>query len=124
MPDHVWQQLGNYQLLRLLGEGGFARVYLGEHIHLGTQAAVKVLQTQLARSDIEQFRHEARIIAHLEHPHIVRVLDFGIEGTTPFLVMSYARGGTLRTRHPKGTRLSMDLVVSYVSQIASALRYA
>ena len=87
MPNRVGQQLGNYRLLRLLGEGGFAEVYLGEHIHLGTQAAVKVLHTQLARSDIEQFRHEARTIAHLKHQHIVRVLDFDVEGTTPFLVM-------------------------------------
>jgi eukaryotic-like serine/threonine-protein kinase len=124
MPDRVGQQLGNYQLLRLLGEGGFAEVYLGEHIHLGTQAAVKVLHTQLARSDIEQFRQEARTIAHLRHQHIIRVLDFGVEGTTPFLVMDYAQGGTLRTLHPKGTRLPTDLVVSYVKQVASALHYA
>jgi serine/threonine protein kinase len=80
MVDRVGQQLGNYRLVRLLGQGGFAEVYLGEHIYLDTQAAIKVLQTQLAREDIEQFRLEARTIARLEHPHIVRVLDFGVEG--------------------------------------------
>jgi serine/threonine protein kinase len=124
MPDRIGQQLGNYQLLRLLGEGGFAEVYLGEHIHLGTQAAIKVLLTQLGRADIEQFRSEARTIAQLEHPHIVRILDFGVEGTTPFLVMSYAPGGTLRTQYPKGTRLPLGTVVSFVQQVASALQYA
>ncbi len=46
-PSFIGQQLGNYRLTTLLGEGGFAEVYLGEHIHLGTQAAVKVLHTQL-----------------------------------------------------------------------------
>src|SRR6266478_990287 len=97
MADRVGQQLGNYRLVRLLGQGGFADVYLGEHIHLETQAAIKVLHTQLAGDEIEQFRLEAKRVAHLEHPHIVRVLEFGVEGTTPFLVMSYAPGGTLRT---------------------------
>ncbi len=72
MADRVGQQLGNYRLMRLLGEGGFAEVYLGEHIHLETQAAIKVLHTQLARDGIVQFRLEAKRIAHLEHAHIVR----------------------------------------------------
>lgn len=124
MTNRVGQQLGNYRLVRLLGEGGFAEVYLGEHIHLGTQAAIKVLQTQLASDDIETFRLEARRVAHLEHPHIVRVLDFGVEGKTPFLVMYYAVNGTLRQRHPKGTRLTLATIVSYVKQVADALQYA
>ena len=47
MGDRVGQRLGNYQLTRMLGRGGFAEVYLGEHIHLNTFAAVKVLHTQL-----------------------------------------------------------------------------
>ena len=124
MTERVGQQLGNYHLIRLLGEGGFAEVYLGEHIHLGTQAAIKVLHTQLAKEDIETFRNEARTIARLEHPNIVRVLDFGLEGSTPYLVMSYAVNGTLRQRHPKGTRLPLVTIVSYVKQLADALQYA
>ena len=124
MTERVGQQLGNYRLIRLLGEGGFAEVYLGEHIHLGTQAAIKVLRTQLAKEDIETFRNEARTIARLEHPNIVRVLDFGLEGSTPYLVMSYAVNGTLRQRHPKGTRLPLVTIVSYVNQLADALQYA
>src|SRR2546421_11433328 len=114
MADRVGQQLGNYQLLRLLGEGGFAEVYLGEHIHLGTQAAIKVLHTRLASDDVEKFRAEARTIARLIHPNIVRVLDFGVEGKTPFLVMDYAPNGTLRQRHAKGTQVPLAIVVSYI----------
>ncbi len=54
---YVGQQLGHYRLVRLLGQGGFAEVYLGEHIHLNTLAAVKVLHTRLADEDIQEFRH-------------------------------------------------------------------
>src|SRR6266852_5376304 len=101
MTDRVGQQLGNYRLIRLLGEGGFAEVYLGEHIHLGTQAAIKVLHTQLTSDDVDKFRTEARTIARLIHPRIVGVLDFGVEGKAPFLVMDYAPHGTLRKLHLK-----------------------
>ncbi|MGH2508164.1 MAG: serine/threonine-protein kinase, partial [Ktedonobacteraceae bacterium] len=124
MEDRAGQQLGNYRLLRQLGTGGFAEVYLGEHVHLGTQAAIKVLHTRLSREDHEYFRNEARIVAHLIHPHIVRVLDFGIEDAVPFLVMDYAPGGTLRELHPRKSRVPLAGVRTYVAQIASALHYA
>ena len=124
MTDRLGEQLGNYRLTKLLGQGGFAEVYLGEHLHLGTQAAIKVLHTRLEPDDLEGFRTEARTIARLEHPNIVRVLEFGIEAGTPFLVMSYAPNGSLRQRHPKGVPLPLPTIVSYVRQVASALQYA
>ena len=124
MADHVGQQLGNYRIVRLIGQGGFADVYLAEHIYLKTQAAIKLLQTRLANEDIERFLVEARTIAHLVHPNIVRVIDFGIQEETPFLVMDYAPNGTLRQRHPKGTKIPLVTITSYVKQIAAALQYA
>jgi serine/threonine protein kinase len=125
MEDRIGQRLGNYQLLRLLGRGGFAEVYLGEHTRLNTHVAVKVLYTRLAKPDeVEDFQKEARTIAHLEHPHIVRVFDFDVVNDTPFLVMSYAAGGTLRQRHPKGIVLPLPTIISYVKQVADALQYA
>jgi serine/threonine-protein kinase len=78
MTDRAGQRLGNYRLLRLLGQGGFAEVYLGEHTYLGTHAAIKILHTRVAQNDIAQFQREARMLANLVHPHIVRVLDFGV----------------------------------------------
>jgi len=124
MIDRSGQQLGNYRIIRLLGKGGFAEVYLGEHIFLKTQVAIKVLRTQLASSDMEDFLREARTIARLRHPNIIRVLEFGLEDKTPFLVMDYAPNGTLRQHHPKGSILSIATVVPYARQIASALQYA
>ena len=120
----VGQQLGNYRLIQHLGRGGFAEVYLGEHIHLKTQVAVKMLLTQLTQEAVEAFRREAQMIAHLRHPHIVQVHDFGIEHETAYLVMDYAPHGTLRQHHPKGTRLPLVSMVPYIKQIAQALQYA
>jgi eukaryotic-like serine/threonine-protein kinase len=124
MDDYIEKQFGNYKLIRLLGEGAFAQVYLGEHIYLGTQAAIKILLAQSEDYSLDWFRTEARNIAHLVHPNIVRVLEFGVEDSTPFLVMDYASNGTLRQRHPSGTLVPLPTVVSYVKQIAEALQYA
>src|SRR6266516_682133 len=123
MTDRVGQQLGNYRLLNLIGRGNFAEVYLGEHLHLNTQAAIKVLRTHFTSEDEERFYKEARTIARLTHPHIVRVLDFNVDDGFPFLIMEYAPNGTLRQRHPKGTSVPLDIVVSYVRQLAEALQY-
>ncbi|SRR6266487_127945 len=100
MAERVGQILGNYQLLRLLGRGAFAEVYLAEHRYLEVPAAIKVLHVRMESNTHEQFLREARTIAHLQHPHIVRVLDFGFQDQTPFLVMEYLPNGTLRTRYP------------------------
>jgi serine/threonine protein kinase len=124
MQTNAGRQLGNYTLLRLIGHGGFANVYLGEHIYLKTQAAIKVLQLRLGDEERDQFINEARTIAHLVHPRIIRVLDFGVQEHTPYLVMDYAPNGTLRQRHASGTRLPLATIVSYVKQVASALQYA
>ncbi len=124
VPNRVGEKLGNYRLVRLLGEGGFAEVYLGEHVHLDSYAAIKVLHSQLTSREREEFRMEARTLVRLIHPHIVRVLDFGIEGKTPFLVMDYASHGTMRQLHPKGIRLPLRAIIPYVRQVAEALQFA
>src|SRR6266849_945760 len=123
MSDRIGQQLGNYRLVRLIGRGSFAEVYLGEHLHLNTQAAIKVLHAHLTSEGSEQLRAEARTLARLMHPHIVRVLDFDVEDGIPFLIMEYAPNGSLRQRHPKGTQVPLDTIVSYVKQVAEALHY-
>jgi serine/threonine protein kinase len=121
---HIGQQFGSYRLVRLLGQGGYANVYLGQHIHLNTEAAIKVLTTRLAEKEIDAFRKEAQTIAGLKHPNIIRMLDFGITDGTPYLVMEYAPYGSLRQKHPRWTLVPLPLVISYVGQIASALQYA
>ena len=93
MSDRVGQQLGNYQLLNLIGQGSIADVYLGEHLHLNTQAAIKVLHTRLTDEESEKLRSETSHQARLAHSHIIRVLEYGVEDSTPFLIMEYASQG-------------------------------
>ncbi len=124
MNDRVGQQVGNYRLVQLLGSGGFAEVYLGRHVFLDSPAAIKLLHTTLAHGESEGFRSEARTLVRLIHPHIIRILDFGLEGSTPFLVMDYAPNGNMRQRFRPGQPLPLPTVVEYVKQVADALQYA
>ena len=129
MADRVGQQIGNYRLVRFLGKGGFADVYLGQHVRIQhLQAAIKFLHAKLGQNYQTGFLQEAETIAQLKHPHIIRIFDFGIDygDNTPYLIMDYAPGGTLRNRHPKESKVPVPLatVASYVKQIAEALQYA
>ncbi len=126
MSDLTGKQLGQYRILRRLGAGGYAVVYLGEHIHLKTQAAIKVLhQVHLSSEDEERFRREAQTIARLKHENIIPVIDYGIQESTgiPYLVMEYMPA-TLRQRYPVGTRCTPLEILPYVKQVAGALQHA
>ena len=124
MAERIGERLGNYRLVRLLGSGRFADVYLAEQIYLNTLAAIKVLNTHLTAETMANFLNEARQLSQLDHPHILRVLDFGLAQERPYLVMEYAPGGTLRERHPRGSRVPLQAILSYVTDVAPALQYA
>ncbi len=123
MKRQELQRLGNYWMVELLGKGGFAHVYLGEHISLRTSAAIKVLHNRPTREKWERFWTEAYITANLSHRHIVQVLDFDEKSSSPFLVMQYAPHGSLEARYC-GERLPLATIVFYVKQISEALDYA
>ncbi len=124
MIDRIGHQLGNYRLLRLLGRGGFADIYLGEHMYLKSFAALKILRMSLTEEERAAFLKEAQTLTQLVHPNIVRVLDFAVDDDQPYLVMDYAPNGSLRERYPTGARLSIDTIVTYAAQVASALQFA
>lgn len=118
--------LGNYRLLHQLGQSGqgmSSQVYIAEHITQHTSVALKVLEGYQDQTELERFVARASVLTHLSHPHIVSVLDYGVVEGTAFLVMRYLAHGTLRQRHPRGTRLDPLLILSYVQQIADALWY-
>lgn len=126
MSGRVGQTVKNlYLLIQFLGNGSFGDVYLGEHIREKTRFAVKILRDRLTNENIKEFVTEAGVCQLLRHEHIIRLYDYGLtDDHIPFLIMDYASNGTLLKRHPRGTRLSLDTVVSYVQPIASALQYA
>src|SRR5215467_2413552 len=124
MADRLGQQFGNYRLVSLLGQGGYAEVYVGQHVWLELQAAIKVLHTHLTGQEAEHFQQEAQTIAKLTHPSIVRVFDYDVQDGVPFLVMDYAPNGSLRQRYPKGSLVPLAQIVSSVKQVAAALQYA
>jgi peptide/nickel transport system substrate-binding protein len=124
VADRLGQQFGNYRLVSLLGQGGYAEVYLGQHARLNQQAAIKVLHAHLTEQEAEHFQQEAQTIATLVHPGIVRVFDYDVQGGVPFLVIDYAPNGTLRRRYPKGSLVPLPVIVSAVKQVADALQYA
>ena len=124
MENLIESQVGKYRLIKLLGQGSFAQVYLGEHLDLKTLVAIKMLISPFDANNGDTILKEAQTIARLSHPHIIRVLDFDIYNSFPYLVMDYYPNGNLRQRYPKGSILPPDLVVSYAKQIAQALQYA
>ena len=87
MADRLGQQFGNYRLIALLGQGSYAEVYLGQHVRLDLQAAIKVLHGHLSSSEAERFQQEAQTMERLTHPSIVRVFDFAVQDGIPFLIM-------------------------------------
>src|SRR5260221_2285869 len=118
-------RLGSYELIRRLGEGGMAQVYLARDIRLGREVAIKVLDSRLAqRSGFrDRFLREARVAAALDHPGIVPLYDFGDNDGVLYLVMPYISGGSLQDALKRAPFPASD-VVSYGTQITDALDYA
>ncbi len=118
--------LGGYSLVRPIGQGGSARVWLAEHPKFRFPVALKVpVTSQIEELDESyvRFSAEAQAMQNLKHPHIVRMLEFGIDRKIPYLAMNYARGGSISQVYPAGKVMPEDEVMRYVRQIADALHY-
>ena len=119
------QQLGPYELHEVIGKGGMATVYRAHQPSMDRDVAIKIISPELAAEPefAERFEREARIIARLQHPHILPVFDFGREGETIYLVMRLMEGGNL-AHELRGGALPVKRAVELTRQIASALDYA
>src|SRR5271163_2023666 len=110
ITDSVGRVLGKrYRLVSALGTGASAHVFLAEDVTLQRLVAVKVLQPELAANEafLARFRAEARSVASLNHPNVLRVFDWGEDADGPYLVLEYLGGGSLRDMLDRGTRLSL-----------------
>ncbi len=117
---------GRYRLLAPVGTGASSQVYAASDTRLARRVAVKVLHPMLAgdRAFLRRFRAEARLAASLDHPHIMRVFDWGEEAEGPYLVLEYLGGGSLRALLDSGVRLSHSQVTSIGAEAAAGLAYA
>jgi len=120
------QMLGPYQIIEQIGEGGMATVYKAYQPSMDRNVAIKVLPSQLADSAefTKRFQQEARIIAKLEHPHILPVFDYGESEGITYLVMRYLDAGTLGEKMQKECPLPLAEIDRLFTQLAEALGYA
>src|SRR5262249_11219571 len=125
-PAALPQQIGRYRVSKVLGQGGFGIVYLARDEQLQRLVAIKVPHCELVArlEDADAYLTEARIVAALDHPHIVPVYDVGSTREHPFFVVSkFIEGGTLAQR-TKERRPSVLQATELVGVVAETLHYA
>jgi serine/threonine-protein kinase len=116
---------GRYEVQRELGRGGFATVYLASDVRHGRMVAIKVLHPELMGTlQSERFLREIRVVAHLNHPHILPMLDSGEADGFLFFVMPYVEGETLRDFLGREKQLSIGEALRITGEIADGLAYA
>jgi serine/threonine-protein kinase len=127
ITDSIGRVLGKrYRLLSALGTGASAHVFLAEDVSLQRHVAVKVLQPGLSSDEafLKRFGAEARSVASLNHPHVLRVFDWGEDTDGPYLVLEYLGGGSLRDLLDRGVRLSHSQAAHLGTEVAQGLAYA
>jgi eukaryotic-like serine/threonine-protein kinase len=114
---------GRYRLDAEVGHGGMSTVYRAFDTVLERQVAIKLMHREIATDSdqLERFRREARAVAQLNHPHVVGVIDVGEDGSTPYIVLEYVEGETLKERIRRAGRLPIPEAVAYAIEIARAL---
>ncbi len=117
---------GRYRILRKLGSGGMANVYLAEDEELGRRVAIKILNERYTEDDlfIERFRREAKSAAGLSHPNIVSIYDRGEAEGTYYIAMEVIEGRSLKELIMTRGALPIDTAVAYAKQLLEALRFA
>jgi serine/threonine-protein kinase len=113
------------KLRRLLARGGFAEVWEAEQTSLGRRVAVKILRTELLAQEqmVQLFEQEARVLARLNHPNVVQVIDRGVSPRGPYFVMEFVEGNTLQEFLSRGN-LSTERALTILLQAARGLSYA
>ncbi len=121
----IGQRLGQYEITALLGQGGMATVYRARQASVDRDVAIKVIKAELAQSSdfVKRFNREARIVAALSHPHILKIYDFAVQEDIAYLVMELLTGGSLAQALEKQPLLA-EHALAILEQIGSALDYA
>src|SRR3989449_6233903 len=117
---------GRYRIMRKLGAGGMANVYLAEDQELGRRVAIKILDDRHANDDqfVERFRREAKNAAGLSHPNIVSIYDRGEAEGTYYIAMEYLDGRSLKELIVSRGPAPIPIAIDYARQILTAVRFA
>ena len=115
-----------YEIIKTIGEGGMANVYLAEDTILERKVAIKVLRGDLSNDEkfIRRFKREALSVSNLSHPNIVEVYDVGEEDGNYYIVMEYIEGKTLKQLLQKRGALTLTEVIDIMSQLTDGLAHA
>jgi serine/threonine protein kinase len=122
----IGQTLGHYRVLRQIGYGGMATVYLAEDINLGREVAVKIFWPRPGETQdfLRRFAREARVLAQLDHPNILPVYDYGEQDGFAYLVTPYLPGGTLKDLLKVRKALPPSEVLRLAAPMLNGLQYA
>jgi len=117
---------GRYEIVKTIGEGGMANVYLANDTILDRKVAVKVLRGDLSADDkfIRRFEREALSVSNLSHPNIVEVYDVGVEDGSHYIVMEYIEGKTLKQLLKKRESLTLSEVIDIMTQLTDGIAHA
>jgi len=120
------QRIGNYMIEEFLGAGGMAVVFRGTQLSLNRKVAIKVLPHQYTRKKlfVQRFESEAAVLASLNHPNIVNVIDRGREDDTYYIVMEFVEGESLKERIQRRGRLTSAEIIPIAEQVLAGLAYA
>ena len=118
--------LGDYRLVKKLGQGGMGAVYKAHQLSLDRDAAVKIMTKELAGQPafVERFKREARVMAKLDHPHILRIYDVGEAHGYHYLAMEYVDGGTIDSWLRKQGKFTIADALHVTIIVAEALQHA
>lgn len=124
MFELAGKSLGRYHIIEQLGEGGMATVYKGYDTLLERHVAIKVIRTERGGQPdfFKRFQREARALAHLDHPFILKVLDYGEQDGVPYLVMPFVSGGTLKQKLTQ--KIPYQEAAARLAPVARALEFA
>jgi eukaryotic-like serine/threonine-protein kinase len=114
---------GRFRLTQMLGQGGMGSVWRAQHLELGSDIAVKLMDPSLASNPegLARFRREAQAAASLKSPNVVQVFDYGVDGDTPYIAMEMLQGESLAKRIERSRRLTPMATATILSQVARAL---
>jgi eukaryotic-like serine/threonine-protein kinase len=120
------KSIGNYDLLEKIAEGGMGAIYRGRHRESGMIVAIKIMPPHTAQNPVllKRFEQEFRAASRLDHPNIVRALDYSDNGTTPYLVMEFVEGESLGQKIEREGRMAESDAIRIIAQVAQGLHRA